>query len=341
MSDIATIDCGYLAVVQAMLEDKWNDPIQRNNYIADVQTGVAVLENQAVNIVEFKDKAKKRVVSLEWLEKCDITTSACSDDCTITGDDVEPVCKEYEVECLQETSFQVAERVYRERTIDKQKAVAENMLLHMKAMDEWTAQYILAGIDANLGVNVETGSPGNVVGDLTYIAANYWNEDIFAYFAKVIRMNKFRNPYLIDGKNMFSLIFKIMKEAGNADGKGAAAKLASLSNIYQDPENIESDVDYAGKTYLLHKTAAAFISKAWNPFGAGAAISPAPGYKLYSINSMNLPGVVYDVVVKSTCSGNDFIDAYKLQLNGLFAINPTPCSDTNTGILGFKCGAGA
>lgn len=253
MSDIATIDCGYLAVVQAMLEDKWTDPKQRDNYIADVQTGLAVLENQAVNIVEFKDKAKKRTVSLEWLEKCDITTTACSDDCTITGDDVEPVCEEYVVECLQETSFQVAERVYRERTIDKQKAVAENMLLHMKEMDEWTALYILAGIDANMGVNVEIGSPGNVVGDLTYIAANYWNEDIFAYFAKVIRMNKFRNPYLIDGKNMFSLIFKIMKEAGNADGKGAAAKLASLSNIYQDPENIESDVDYAGKTYLLHK----------------------------------------------------------------------------------------
>jgi hypothetical protein len=338
MSDIATIDCGYLAVVQAMLEDKWTDPKTKDNYIADVQSGVAVLENQAVNIVEFRDKGKKKIVSLEWLEKCEITTSACSDDCTITGDDVEPVCKEYEVACLRETSFQVAERVYRERTIDKQKAVAENMLLHMKALDEWVANYILLGIDSNTGVNVETGSPGNVVADLTYIAANYWSEDIFAYLAKVIRMNKFRNPYLLDGKNMFSLIFKIMKEAGNADGKGAAAKLASLSNIYQDPENIESDVDYAGKTYLLHKTAAAFISKAWNPAGPGAAISPAPGYKLYSIPSMNLPGVEYDVVVKSTCSGNDFIDAYKLQVNGLFAVNPTPCDRNNTGILAFKCG---
>lgn len=341
MSDIATIDCGYLAVVQAMLEDKWTDPKQRDNYIADVQAGLAVLENQSVNIAEFRDTNKKRTVSLEWLEKCDITTSACSDDCTITGDDVSPVCKEYAIECLQETSFQVAERVYRERTIDKQKAVAENMLLHMKAMDEWTANYILAGIDANIGVNVETGAPGNVVGDLTYISPNYWNEDIFAYFAKVIRMNKFRSPYLIDGKNMFSLIFKIMKEAGNADGKGAAAKLASLSNIYQDPENIESNVDYAGKTYLLHKTAAAFISKAWNPAGAGAAITPAPGYKLFSLPSQNLPGVNYDIVVKSTCSGNDFIDAYKIQLHGAFAVNPTPCSDTNTGILGFKCGNGA
>lgn len=336
MSDIATIDCGYLAVVQAMLEDKWTDPKVNDNYIANADVAKAVLENQAVNFAELKDSSKKRKVSVEWLEKCDITTSACTDDCTITGSDVEPVCKEYEITCLQETSFQVTERGYRERTIDKAKAVAENMLLHMKAMDEYVAQYILAGIDANLGVNAYTGGQATVSGDLTYINPANWNESIFAYFNLVNRMNKFRNPYIIDGTNMFQLIWNKMKDAANDDGKGAAAKINAFK-IYSDPENIENGT-YDGKTYMLHKTAAAFISKTWNPLGANASISPAPGYRLFSVNSQNLPGVGYDVVVKSSCSGNDFIDAYKLQLHGLFAVNPSPCDENNTGILGFKCG---
>lgn len=340
MSDIATIDCGYLAVVQAMLEDKWTDPKTKDDYIADVEVAKAVLENQQVSMTELTTGTKDRKVSVEWLQKCSITTQACSDDCTITGDDVEPVCKEYDVSCLRETSFQVAERVYRERTIDKQKAVAENMLLHMKAMDEWIAGYILLGIDANVGTNVHTAAPGVVTGTTTYIAANYWNENLLAYFKLVEKMNKFRGTYLIDGTNMWNFIWNSQFNAANADGKSAAAKLGQFK-IYQDPVNVEGDADYQNTTYMLHKTSVAFLNKVWNPAGANAAISPAPGYRLYSIPSMNLPGINYDVIVKSSCSGNDFVDAYKIQLHGLFAVNPAPCDEGNTGLLKFKCGTGA
>jgi hypothetical protein len=340
MSEISHVDCGYLSVVQAMLEDKWTDPKQRDNYIADVEVAKAVLTNQQVNLIELKDPGKERKISLEWKEKCTITTQACSDDCTITGDDVEPVCKEYGIECLQETSFSVFERVYRERTIEKQEAVAENMLLHMRAMDQWIANYILLGIDSNAGVNLFTKAPGNVIGTTTFITAANWNEYLFGYLARVVRANKFRNPYIVDGDNLFQLVWNKMKEVGNDDGKGAVAKIGAFPNIYFDPENIEGDQDYAGKTYLLHKTAVAFVNKVWNPAGAGNARTPAPGYLLYSLPSMNLPGVNYDIVVKSECSGNDFKDSYKIQAHGLFAVNPTPCTDTNTGILTFECGSG-
>ncbi len=52
---------------------------------------------------------------------------------------------------------------------------------------------------------------------------------------------------------------------------------------------------------------------------------------------MNIPGIWYDVVMKETCTNNDFVQAYKVQLHGLFAVNPTPCNDDNTGILQFVC----
>jgi hypothetical protein len=341
MSEISHIDCGYLALTQAMAEERWTDPKLKDNYIADVEVAKAVMENQQVNLVELKDPGKDKTISLEWREKCEIETDECSDDCTITGDDVEPLCKEYSIECLQETSFVVPERAYRDRTIEKQTAIAENMLLHKRAMDNYIAGYILAGIDANTGVNAFTGAPGNVVGNLTYILGNYWNEYIFGYFQRVIRGNKFRNPYMVDGDNMFQLIWNILNDKVNSNGAGAANKLQNfIQRIYQDPENIEGDPDYAHKTYLLHKTAAAFVTKTYYPNGAANAIQKEGGkYLLWSEESMNLPGVWYDVIYKNECSSNEFYDKFKLQLHGLFAVNPYPCDRNNTGILSFDCGA--
>lgn len=119
MSEIFDVDCGYLATIQAMADARWADSIQNIDYIADVEAARAVLENQTVSFTELQGR-KKRAVSLEWQTKCDITPTACTDDCDITGDDIEPVCKEYEIECLAETTFQVPDRAYRERTIETQ-----------------------------------------------------------------------------------------------------------------------------------------------------------------------------------------------------------------------------
>lgn len=340
MSDIATIDCGYLAVVQAMAADRWLNAGNKKDYIANVESAKAVLENQSgVNLVELKDSGKEKKISLEWPEKCSITVGDCSDDCSIDGSDVTPVCKEYSVECLAETSFKIAERSYRTRTMDEQAAIADNLLKHMKAMDEKVAALILAGLDANTGINVFTDAPGNVVSDLTYIGASSWNEYLFGYLALVARMNKFSNPTMLDGKNLFQLWWNISKDAANGDGKGAMAKLSSINTPYFDPENMIGS--YAGKTYMIDNGAVYFASKAWNPQGAASAIRKAGDRMLYSIPSNNLPGIVYDVFTQESCTSNEFYKAFKLQLHGGFFTNPYPCDENNTGILAFKCGAPA
>lgn len=341
MSQISTVDCGYLAVVQAMAADRWLNAGNKKDYIANVESAKAVLENQGgVNLVELKDPGKEKKISLEWPEKCSITVSDCSDDCTITGTDVTPVCKEYEVSCLGETSFALSERVYRTRTMDMQQAMADNMLKHMKAMDEKVAALILAGLDANAGVNVYTKAPGTVVGDLTYISATSWNEYIAGYIAMVARMNKMTSPVVLDGDNLFQLWFNKQADAANADGKGAWVKLVkALGNPYFDPENFTGD--YAGKTYIFDNGSVYFASKVWNPAGAASAIRKAGTDLLYSIPSNNLPGINYDVLVREACSSNDYQTQVKIQLHGGFFTNPYPCDENNTGILTFKCGAPA
>lgn len=331
--------CGYLTAVQAKADEIFADPMLNNDAIVDAIVAKAVLEQQQGMIrMPSITGTKNQELTVEWLTKCTPGTDDCSDDCTITGEDATPECQTYELECLQESSFKVAERVYRERTIEKVEAVAFNMLRHMAAMDEYVASYTMTGILSCAGTNLFTGGVGTVAGTVTYIAPQYWDANVYGYFDQVIRMNKMRNVYGITGNNLYQLLWAAPLDAANDNGKGTFKKVGTLK-MYQDPENIETLA--TGQTFLIHKGAIALITKAWNPLNAANAVNPAPGYYLWSEPSRNLPGVVYDIIMQQSCSSNDFHEAYKIQLHGLFACNPYPCDDDNTGVLVFECGTGA
>lgn len=334
MSTIGTVDCGFLATYQGMAAKMWADPIANIDLIGDVEAAKAVLENQQISMTELTGR-KQRIVSLEWLQKCDITTQACSDDCTITGEDADPICKEYEIECLRESSFKMPKRAYRERTISFEEAFAFNILQHKRALDEWLAQYIVTGILAAAGTNAYTGGIGTVAGALTTIGASNWNDSIWGYFNIVIRYNKFKSPYLLTGDNLYQLLFNRMHESMTEAGRAAMSKIGTIRKIYQDPENVEAIAP--NYTFLLHKTAVAFINKAWYPIGAVNAVPEAGVYTMWSEASQNIPGVYYDIIVQDTCESNEFYRAVKVQLHGLFAENPLPCDETNTGVLAFAC----
>jgi hypothetical protein len=332
------ISCGYLNVIQKMADDIWNDPMKNNDLIADVVSARAVLENQTINLREVTSSKKNKEMMIEWLTKCSVDTTDCTDDCTISGTDADPQCEVYDITCLQETSFKVPLRAYRERTIEMQQSIAFNKLVHMKALDEWIAQYIITGILSCAGVNQFEGGVGTVADTITYIPPQYWDDNIWGYFNQVARLNKFRNPYLLTGNNLYQLLFNRPLEAGNADGVGNFRKMNSL-RVYQDPENIEAVAE--GQSFLLHKSAVAFVSKAWNPLNAANAVNLAGNYWEWSEPSMNIPGVVYDIIMTETCEGDEFYQAVKIKLNGLFACNPYPCDEDNTGTLVFECGTGA
>jgi hypothetical protein len=328
------ISCGYLHTIQRMADDIWADPMKNNDLIATVEAARAVMQNQAVNFTEIIS-SKNQELRVEWLTKCDITVQACSDDCEISGTDAEPACKDYEIGCLYETEFTVPLRHYRDRTIEMQQSIAFQKLAHMKAMDERLTQYIIDGIVTGAGTNLFTGGVGDVVGTTTYIAPQYWDLGVFGYFNQVQRLNKFRNPYLITGNNLYQLLFNVPLEVGTDLDKGGVRKVGTL-RIYQDPENIEAHAE--GQSLLLHKTAVAFLNKAWNKINPINAEVKAGQYWEWAEESKNLPGVFYDITMKETCVGNEFYQAFKIKLHGLFVTNPYPCDVDNTGVLVFECG---
>ena len=109
MSTIGTVDCGFLATYQGKAAQLWVDPISKIDHESKVDAANAVIENQKgqVKVLDVVPQNKKRIVSVEWLQKCNIATTACTDDCTITGEDADPICKEYELDCLRETTFKL------------------------------------------------------------------------------------------------------------------------------------------------------------------------------------------------------------------------------------------
>ena len=331
---VVVSNCGELALLQAAIDRIWTDPIQKTDFEASAEAAKAVLANQRVKFSELQGQ-KDRILSVEWLNNCEVSTQECSDDCEIDGLDVQPECKEYRIACLQETAFKVGDRVYRDQFYDKTEAVATNMLNHMKALDEWIAQYIVSGLEFFSGVNQYTGGIGDVQGQDTIINPQHWDDQIWGYFNRVIRGNKFKNPYVITGDNLYQLLFNRFHERENADGKGNFNKMGAIGSIWQDPENVEVIAPKA--TYLIHGGAVAFVSKAWNPVGAANAVQKAGQYYLWSEPSRHLDGVWYDIIKKEACEENDFTDAYKIQLHGLFAMNPFGCNDDITGVLSMIC----
>lgn len=330
--------CGYLNAVQARAEEIFRDGKFKDDYIADVVSGVAFLEQQqGITSMPSIVNSKNKEVRVEWDTKCTITTTACTDDCSISGTDIEPTCEDYELECLREVTFQVPERLYRDRTIERTEAVAKGMLLAKNAMDEYLTQYIISQLAANAGANAFTGGVGNVVANTTFIAPQYWDANVYGYFDQVIRLNKFRQTWGLTGNNLYQLLWSAPLDAANDNGKGAFKKVGTLK-MYQDPENIEAVAP--NQTFLVHRGAAAFISKAWYPRNAVNAVNPEANIYIWSEPSNNLPGVEYDIFMQKSCNGNEFYEAYKVQLHGLFALNPLPCTD-RTGILLFECGTGS
>jgi len=332
MSQIGTIDCGFLAAYQGQLSEHWSKPQTDVDLEPNAEAAKAVLEGYTPNMTEITGK-KKRTISVEWLTACDLETQDCSDDCTITGEDADPMCQEYEIECLQEISFKMPVREYRERTIEFSKAYDFNMSMRMKAMDEWIAKYVVTGLLANAGTNVFAGI-GTVVGTTTTIPAAFWDDNIWSYFNMANLWNKIKDPTLLSGNLLFQYLFNRQHESMTDAGKAAMSKIGTINRIYQDPFNVET---YApGTAFIWNRNAVAMLNKAWNPLGPKNAISFAD-ITMWSEKSRYLPNIVYDIFAQETCVGNEFYLATKIQLHGVFAANPAPCDEGNTGILAFEC----
>ena len=321
-----------LADVLIKMDNMWTDNMIKPDFEANVEVVKAVMAEQTAKVTELEDPEKDRDVKIHWIKPVTTTPGDIADQCTIGGAELESDNKTYALGYAKTTGFSVTEEVHRTNMLGMTDVIAKGFLMRMKDLDELVAQTLIAKIEAYKGTNQVTGGKGTVVGTETYIDPTSWDANLFAYLIRVGILNRFSNPFILSGSNLYDQEFNAIMEALNANGKGDAAKFKAMRK-YFDLFNIDTVNTPDLKTYLINRGALAMAFKSRFK-GKMVEYTHGADQKRFSIPSRNLPGVVYDVRYNNECTANDIKHNWSFDTRFDIFNNPTSVA-ARTGVLSF------
>mgnify|MGYP000294799991 CR=1 FL=1 len=323
-------------LAQALLkaDRMFSDDMQKADFEANVDVWKAIKAEQNANVSILEDGEKERDVKVHWINSCATVVEDCdADDCDLDGAELGTDSKVYSMTQCKQSKFTVDEMVQRTNVYNMEDIVAKGFLKADRALSNTIAANAVAKIEAFKGTNQVSdgiGTPNGVSGD-TDIAAADWTERLFAYLYRVGIQNKFSNPFILSGTNLWEDQLVALLAEANANGKGAA-NLYKLMRKYFDLFNIDPTNAPDLKTYLINRGAIAFASKVHY----GRIPTKYIEQHRYIIPSRNLPGVEFDVFYTNRCSGNTIKHDFKLVAKYDYFLNPLGCDDTRTGVLAFN-----
>lgn len=335
------LTCAQLQKVVAKIDRIWADPIAKEDYSSDVGVLEALRKEQTAKIEELTNPDKDKEIRIWWLKDCADTVNDCeddADDCEFSGDEVSQACEDYALDICINVKFSIEDNVFRTNEANADEALAKALARRLKLLDERLTSKAVAKLNTFVGTNQYTGGIGTVSGVTTYIKASHWGPDMFGYFGMVKTMNRFANPYLIHGSNLFQANWQAQYNAANANQKADAPKLSSMRS-YWDLFNVDTINAPDSVSYMIDKGAIAFVSKARYPKNNPKVYQFG---QRWSIESKALPGVWYDVYYKERCEMVNGVEKiwhdYKLTARAGVFLNPTGCNADKTGVLKFVCG---
>jgi hypothetical protein len=323
-----------LVAIQAKADQVWLDRAQKEDYVGQVNVVKAIIAQMTATFGRFLTGAKDRSVEISWVNACDIAATSVTN-CVFPTTELSTNADEKVLSQTQQTGFFVKEYDFLDNTYDMEEAVAKGLLQSTKVLDEWWAAAAMVSLNAAKGVNEVAAGKGVVAGTDTYVLPAYWNADLMAYFNRVATINRIVNPYLISGNNLYESVWNAAFETGQSGDQAKQPKFGTLP-IYFDLFNVDVANTPDLVTYLIGRGAFAYITKAYY----GATPITYMDQKRYSIPSMNLPGVRYDVHYTNECdTDNDFMThSFKVKTLGDIFLNPVGCTPTRTNDLSFICG---
>jgi len=152
--------------------------------------------------------------------------------------------------------------------------------------------------------------------------------------------NRLDNPFLLSGENLDQLQYMALTGSMNADGKGDAAR-ANQMRAYFDLFNIEEENNDDYWTYMINRGALAFASKGYFP-RVDDALNPrgaqefSYGKLRFSVANRFFPGLIHDVELFDACDTGVEKAHMRVKARYKVFVNPTGCTATRTGMLGFK-----
>lgn len=321
-----------LLKVQAIADKRWMDPIKNQDYVPHCETIKAMMAEQTPGVsFQELEGTKDNTVRLTWLNACNTTTSAPSDDCVVGGPELATDARDYTLSLVQETGFSIKEKKTRSDTFTVEDQISLGFLNAIKNLDEWWNKQALAALEANRGTNayLPTGWL-NASSDTTIPTASF-TKAMIPKLVMIGTKNRFSSPYIISGEAMWEEAWEAAVNQANAEGKGDAARMNQIRR-YHDLFWIDALNDPNIKFYMVNRGSLAVITKAY--YGDRPTM-----YKTqdrFSVPSRSLAGVRYDVIYDNKCASNEVTHNFTFQTKGLIALNPTGCTETRTGVMAFR-----
>lgn len=335
------LTCAQLQKVVTKIDKIWADHQAKQDYTPNVGVLEAIRKEQTARFKELENPDKDKTIRIWWLSDCSETVSDCEDDpdnCDWTGDEVSQKCEDYALDICINTKFSIEDMVFRTNEATADEALAIALARRLKILDEELTKRVTAKLATFVGTNQYTGGIGTVSGVNTYIKASSWGPDMYGYFGMVQILNKFANPFMIHGSNLFQANWQANYNALNQNQKDGAAKLNTMRS-YWDLFNVDTINAPDSVSYMIDKGAVAFVSK--NRYQVNTPKVYQFGQR-FAIESKALPGVIYDVYYKERCAtvnGEEKIyHDYKLIARAGVFLNPFGCNEDVTGVLKFVCG---
>lgn len=282
------------------------------------------------NIRALKTQGKKTTVDIEWINACGLTAEATTS-CTWGTGELSSNIETYTLDESYQVDFQVEEYDFYTNDFGFEEAIAKGLLAADARLSEKFVQSFITELNTGKGVNVLT-TPYTVAGTDTTIPSANWDSSVYAYFMQAKLMNKFANPAILSGNNLFQNALINNWSAANADGKGAFAAQNSIFTVF-DPLNLQAVNNATNITYMISQGAVTWASNQ----KYATTLQVFDDYRRYSMPSRFIPGLWLNIMIKEVCSDNMTKYSFKVYTDyGIFT-NPAGCSATNTGILSFTC----
>ena len=326
-------------------ENVWTENALKNSLAVQTESVKAVIANQTARFVELDDWSKDNKIGIAFIDPCGKQVRDCTTVCKLdeaeTGTDLIP----YEPNLCKELGFSINEEKLRKNMFNLEDIYASEVSATLNAMDEYLSTYVLAGLKANVGVNVSPDPyTWNNTAKTTSVPAASYNLDLIPDMINDSLLNKMGNVYFIDNGSLWKDFFKAQINAGNADGSGNKA-MTDIVNMYFDQFNF-GRAGLSESTFMISNSAVAL--KMTNKFAPQMVeIGGTVGQTRYRLPSPNLEGIEYDVTYQVNCNAQgEIVHHWNFKMRGFFALNPKGCPVTvniagtptivrSTGILSY------
>lgn len=327
-----------LPLVLRRASEVWPGNMSEKDFIPHIETLNAIRDQQTARL-EYANLPTGVDARITWMGQCDLTVDTLvTTDCTFSGPEADTYNKDLSIDQTKQTTFSVPIDGWDDNMFGYADAVAVNLNSAMVAQAEAVAQYAVGVINGNLGVNTYTnGGAWTVAGTSNTIPAAEWESTaLMGRFQIAARKNRFNNPFLLSGENLYQLAYMARTSNGNGEGKGDFVRIGEMP-LYNDIWNVDEVNDPALLTYMIERGTFAFLSK--------AKYSSAPevlngNFQRFSISNRFFPGLMHDVETLVDCTSGVWKQHWKIIPRYKVEINPVGCTATRTGAIAFTREAG-